>query len=79
MRVAEVLRKWREIHPMYTNPGYYYKGLRADNLRFFPKEEVLKLEEIHGVPDRYFSDETKTKDLAPVWKAAVRKWIAKGI
>jgi hypothetical protein len=69
MRVAEVLRKWREIHPMYTNPGYYYKGSRADNLRFFPKEEVLRLEEIHGVPDRYFNDETKTKDLAPVWKA----------
>jgi hypothetical protein len=79
VRIAGALRKWRDIHPMYTDPRYYHGNLRADNLHFFPMEKILKSDRCLGVQGRWFSHEEKTKDVAPVWKAAVRRWVTEGV
>ncbi|KAG9186035.1 hypothetical protein G6011_02591 [Alternaria panax] len=74
-----MLRMWRDIYPKYTDPKYHHDNLQAENLRFYPTEDVLESENHPRGPHRHFHDLEETKDLAPIWKAVVRRWVAEGL
>ncbi|KAI4931192.1 hypothetical protein J4E85_003781 [Alternaria conjuncta] len=74
---VEIVRGWNmfDIKGGMSQP--LHESLRADNLHFFPMEDILESEEVPVRTGTHFNN--KGEDLAPIWRAAIRKWVAEGL
>lgn len=73
----EIVRKWNKFDRTDGSSQPLHDRLQADNLHFFPMEDILESENFPVRTGTHFNNEGI--DLSPMWRATMRKWVAEGL